>query len=88
MKRSLAERELRGRVGALRGIEASSLSASNLEPEILASSSYFLRILAKKLTQKLRQVVQNLRVIVKNRDLNVFFLNKLANPLGIELLEL
>ena len=44
--------------------------------------------MVRKLTQKVYQVVQNFGAIARDGDLNVIFLNGLADPLGIELLEL
>ena len=44
--------------------------------------------LAEELTRGLRWVVQDFGAIVKDGDLNVIFPNGLADPLGVELLEL
>ena len=52
-----------------------------------ASLSCFLIKLARKLIQKLRQV-QNLVAIAKDGSLIITFASMLADPLGIELLEL
>ena len=69
---------------AWRGVKASLLPTSNLA---LASSSYYLGMLVRKLMQKLHQVVRDPRAIAI-KGLNVIFLNGVANLLGMELLKL
>ena len=78
-------RGMRGRVEALGEIGALSLSASDLTP---ASSSCSLGILAKRLMQRLRQVMQDPGAIIRDRDLNVILFNRLADLLVMKLLEL
>ena len=83
--RSLAGRRTRGGVEASGGVEALALSVLDL---LLVNSSRCQEILARRLTRAFRRVVQNPWTIAKNRGLNVIFLNELANPLGMEFLEL
>ena len=71
-------------MGASEEVEALLLLVSDLAP---VSSSYFLKMLAEKLTQKFYRVVGYLGVIAM-KDLNKIFPNKLADPVGMELLEL
>ena len=84
VKRSLVERKIKGRVGALGGVGALLLLALDITP---ASSSCFLEISAGKMTQGLCQVVQDPGAIAI-KSLNVIFLNGLADLLGMELLEM
>ena len=87
VKRFSAGGGTRGRVGALGQIGASLLPASDLLV-MPASSSCSPRMLAGGLMQGLRRVVRNLGAIAKDGGLNVIFPNGLADPLGMELLEL
>ena len=72
-------------MGASRRIEALFLPASDLAP---TSLSCFPEMSAGGLMQELHWVVRDCGAIAKDRGLNVIFLNKLADPLGIELLKL
>ena len=87
MKRSLKVGGTRGGVGALRGVGASLLSALYLLPWAPASSSCSVG-LTGGLMQGLRQVVQDPGAIAKDGGLNMILSNGLADPLGMELLEL
>ena len=87
MKRSLEGGEMRGRVGASRGVGTSLLPVLDLPPWAPASSSCSMGLI-ERLTQGLRQVVGDSGAIAKDRDLNIILPNGLADPLGMELLEL
>ena len=84
VNRSLAGEGTRGGVGDSEGVGALLLLVLNLAP---ASSSCFLEMLAGGLTQELCRVVQDLRAIAKDGDLNVIFPNDLADPFSVELLK-
>ena len=84
MKRSSAGGRIRDRLGVSGGVKSLSLPALDLAP---ASLSCSLGILAKRLTQGLRRVVQDPGAIAKIGGLNVIFISRLADPLAIELLE-
>ena len=81
---------MRGRVIATGRVKASLLPGLNLlaRPWALASSSSFLAESTGVVTQGLRQVAQDLEAIAKDGSLNVILPNGLADPLGMELLEL
>ena len=87
LKRSVAGEGTRGEVGASRGVGASLLPTSDLLPWVPASSSCSFRS-AERLTQGVRRVVRDLEAIVKEGGLNVILPKGLADPLGMELLEL
>ena len=87
MKRSSEVGGIRGGVGALGGVGASLLPASDLPPWAPASSSCSVGSMGG-LTQGLRWVVRDPGAIAKDGGLNMILLNGLADPLGIELLEL
>ena len=87
VKRSLELSGTRGGVKALGGVEASLLLAFNLLSWAPASSSCSMES-TRGLTRGLRRVVRDPGAIAKDRGLNVIFLNGLANPLNMELLEL
>ena len=87
VNKSLAGGEIKGRVRALGGIGASLLLASDFSGAP-ASSSCSPGISAKGLTQRLRWVIRNPGTITKDGGLNVILLNRLADLLGMELLEL
>ena len=88
IKRSLVGRETKRGVRAFGGVGASSLTILDYSAQLwLASSSCFLVGSTKKLMQKLPQI-QNLEAITKNKNLNMIFLNELADLLSIKLLEL
>ena len=77
--------EIRDGVGVSRGVRVLSLLVLDLVP---ASLSCSLEILARELTQGFCQIMRNLGAIVKDRGLNKIFPSRLADFLGIELLEL
>ena len=85
MNKSLAEGKKRGKMGALGKIRALLLLVLDL---VLAGSFFSLEMSVGRLIQKFRQVVQDFGAIAMDRGLNIIFLNKLADLLGIELLEL
>ena len=85
VNRSSTKKKTRSGIEALRKIKALSLPELDLAP---ASLSYLLEMLAERLMQRLRRVVQDLSAITKNGDLNVIISNGLANMLDIELLKL
>ena len=87
VKRSSEVRRTRGRVGVLGGVGVSLLLTSDLLPWAPTSSSYSVG-LTGGLTQLLRRVVQDPGTIAKDGGLNVILSNKLADLLGMELLEL
>ena len=68
VKKSLARGEIRGKVGILEKVRASSLLASDFIG-VLASSSHSIK-LNRELSQELRQVVLDPGIIVKDRSLN------------------
>ena len=76
-----------GGVGALGGIGASLLSTSNLSGARM-SLSCSPGMLARRLTQRLRWMVQDLGAIAKDGSLNVIFPNGLADSLSMKLLKL
>ena len=76
---------MRGGVEASEGVEASLLPVSDFTPP---SSSCSLGMLAEGLMQKLRQVVYNSGAIARDEGLNLILPNRLADLLGIKLLEL
>ena len=78
---------MKGRVRASRRIRASSLPALDLSG-VLASLFCSPEMLARGLTQGFCWVVQDLGVIAKDESLNVILPNRLADPLGMELLEM
>lgn len=92
IKRSLVEKKTRVGLRAFRIVRAlvralllSTLALYNKHWP--ANSSWFSVKLAGGAAQVLRQV-WDLRNIVKDEDLNKIILNKLANRLGLKLLEL
>ena len=88
MKRSLVERGIKSRVGALRKIRAPLMLALDLLTRFWVPISSFCSV---KLTQRLMQgfyQAQDSKAIVKNRSLFMIFLNRLADMLDIELLKL
>ena len=76
-------------VGVSRGIQVLLLPALDLLAGLwtLASSSYSVE-LTERFTQGLCRVVQDLSAIARNKNLNIIFLNGLADVLDIELLKL
>ena len=88
VKKSLMGGETKGGVGASKEIRALLLLALDFlaRPWVPVSLSYSIE-LTKKLTQGLRWVVQDLEAIAIE-GLNVILSNGLADPLGMELLEL
>ena len=87
VKRSLEQGGTRSRVGASGGMGASSLPALDL-PSAPAGLFCSPAMSARRLTQGLRQVMQDPGTIAKGGGLNVILPNGLADPLGMELLEL
>ena len=85
VKKSSAGKATRGEVEVLGEVGALLLPASDFTP---ASSSCFLGMLAGGLTQRLRQMMQDLGAIAKNGGLNVILLSGLADLLSMELLKL
>ena len=85
VNRSLAEGETKGGLEASGEIGALLLQVLDL---ILASLFCSPEMLAGGLTQKLCLVVQDPGAIARDGGLNMIFLNKLANSLGIKLLKL
>ena len=87
--RYLAEEGMRDRVGTSEEIEASLLPVLDLlaEPLTPASSSCSVGLFGR-LMQRLRRVVQDSGVIVRDGVLIVILPNKLADPLDMQLLEL
>ena len=88
MKRSILEEGTKSRMRVLKGVGTLFLLVLDLLSKIWApaSSSCSLKILVRRLTQKLCRVKQDLRAIVIE-GFNVILLNKLANPLGMKLLK-
>ena len=84
VKRFLVGGGTKDRVEASRRVGALLLPVLDLA---LASLSYFLGMSVGKLMQRLCRVMQNPGTIAI-KGLNVIFLNRLADPLGMELLEL
>ena len=84
MKKSLEKRGTRGGIRNSGGVRALLLLASDLVP---ASLSCFLGMSTRELMQGLRQAVQDPWAIAM-KGLNMILLNGLADPLGMELLEL
>ena len=78
---------MRGGVEALGGVKASWLLALDL-PSAPAGSFCSLKTSSGGLMRGLCWVVQDPGGIAKDRSLNVIFPNRLANLLGMELLEL
>ena len=87
MKRSSVGRGTRGGVETLERVGALLLLASDL-PFWAPVSSFCSVGSMRGLTQGLRWVVQDAGAITKDEGLNVILSNGLADPLGMELLEL
>ena len=85
VKKFLVRGGTRGKMGALEGIGDLLLLASDLAPANLSCS---LEMLAGGLTKGSAGWCKILELFAKNGDLNVIFLNRLADPLGVELLKL
>ena len=96
VNKSLAGREMRGRVEASRRVEvlveASLLLALDLFAGLWApaNSSYFSTGLDRGLMQGLRQAQDpgSIAMELKNKECDVVLLNGLADSLGMEFLEL
>ena len=87
VNRSLAGGRTSGRVGAS-GVVGASLLTASVFPVAPASLYCSPRMSARGLTQGLQQVVRDPKAIAKVESLIVILLNGLADPLGMELLEL
>ena len=78
---------MRSRVEASGGVKASLLLALDLLC-MPANSSCSPKMLAGRLMQELRWVMQDPGAIMEDKSLNVILSNGLADPLGMKLLEL
>ena len=85
MNRFLIGGKTRGGMGASKRVKTLSLPTSDILTGtwLPISLSCSLIGLIGRLTQELRQMVQDPGAIAKNGDLNIIFLNKLANLLSI-----